>query len=215
MITIETIQENYRNYTDSKLFEIARNPKGMRKDVIPILKNELVKRQLNPQLIKWINYETNVFEGTERELLKYKITSSYCTKCNLNMNLKGYHFNTKISCLVEIKNDSLDKIICQECAKKERIKSMTTTLFLGWWSKSGILSTPFVLIDDFVKLFSIEKQSELILDEFIDNNTGYLRILFERKSDLYSLLTTFNNKGIDGKEQPNYLEFLELLEVFK
>ena len=74
MITLESIQENYRNYEDKKIVELAMYPKGLRDDVVPILNNELKRRQLNPKLIKWVNYETNVFEGTERELLKHKIT---------------------------------------------------------------------------------------------------------------------------------------------
>jgi hypothetical protein len=213
MITLESIQENYQNYDDKKIVELAMKPRGLRKDVIPILSNELTKRQLNPKLIKWVNYETNVFEGIERELLKHTITSSYCTECGVNTDLKGYHFHTKMSFLVQIVNESVDKIICQECAKKERIKSMTTTFFLGWWSRRGILSTPFVLIDDLSKLLSVKKQSELILNEFIDTHTGVLRIFMEKKSDLTSLIKVFNNGG-KTKEQTDFLEFVHFLEIF-
>ena len=48
MYSIEEIRENYKEFSDSKIENIARNEsKGLRKEVLGILKDEIEKRNLD------------------------------------------------------------------------------------------------------------------------------------------------------------------------
>jgi hypothetical protein len=68
---------------------------------------------------------------------------------------------------------------------------MLKTFFLGWWSKRGIIATPFTLISDLIKIFRKKSESKEILDEFIENNTGILRIIIE-ENNLENFIAEYN-----------------------
>ncbi|XKX06438.1 hypothetical protein R8G61_03720 [Tenacibaculum maritimum] len=52
MISIEEIQKTYSKFSDDELLKIVRDIKSLRKDVIPILQNELKERNLTIGLEK-------------------------------------------------------------------------------------------------------------------------------------------------------------------
>jgi hypothetical protein len=191
MWTVEEIRKNYRNFDDGKIKEIALNPKGLRKEIIPILNEEIRNRNLDIQLIEWVNYETNKFEGLEKQNLLEKIAKLKCSLCLVNSNLHAYRFNTIISALVTITDKTENLIICDQCAKSKRLNTMLKTFFLGWWSKRGIIATPFTLISDLIKIFRKKSESKEILDEFIENNTGILRIIIE-ENNLENFIAEYN-----------------------
>jgi hypothetical protein len=195
MWSVEEIRNNYKNFDDSKIKELAQNPKGLRKEIVPILNEEIKKRNLDINLIEWVNYETNTFEGIEKRNLIDKIRKSKCSLCLTNSKLSGYKFNTLISALIVIKNKTEIQIICSDCAKKKKIKSMTKTFFLGWWSKKGMFSTPLYLIIDLINIFRKEAESKEIIEEFISDNTGLLRKILAKGNDLNEILATFNDSN--------------------
>ena len=56
MHDLKRIAENYRNYDNIKIHQIALNEsKGLRDEVISILITEIERRDLNPKLLKWIS----------------------------------------------------------------------------------------------------------------------------------------------------------------
>jgi hypothetical protein len=194
MWTVEEIRKNYKNFDDGKIKEIALNPKGLRKEIILILNEEIRNRNLDIQLIEWVNNETNKFEGLEKQNLLDKIAKLKCSLCLVNSNLHAYRFNTIISALVTITDKTENLIICDQCAKSKRLNTMLKTFFLGWWSKRGIIATPFTLISDLIKIFRKKSESKEILDEFIENNTGILRIIIE-ENNLENFIAEFNREN--------------------
>ena len=52
MNSIEEIIENYKNYSDQKIEYIAKNPTGLRKEIVPFLVEEIKRRKLNIELIE-------------------------------------------------------------------------------------------------------------------------------------------------------------------
>lgn len=193
MWTVEEIRENYRKFDDWKIEELASNPKGVRKDIVPILNEEIERRNLDIALIKWVNYETNTFEGLERKNLILKIRKSECSICNETSKLNGYQFNTIVSALIVETHQRELQIICDDCARSKRLKSMRTTFFFGWWSGDGLFSTPLTLVSDFIRIFRKEAEDKEIMDEFIYNNTGMLRVALEKGYDLNDIIASFNN----------------------
>ena len=105
--------------------------------------------------------------------------------------MHAYRFNTIISALVTITDKTENLIICDQCAKSKRLNTMLKTFFLGWWSKRGIIATPFTLISDLIKIFRKKSESKEILDEFIENNTGILRIIIE-ENNLENFIAEYN-----------------------
>ncbi|CAA0182338.1 hypothetical protein [Tenacibaculum maritimum] len=92
MISIEEIQKTYSKFSDDELLKIVRDIKSLRKDVIPILQNELKERNLtiglekvNDFLLKEVtknaneNFEPKKFieeelkQGYSLETIKHKL----------------------------------------------------------------------------------------------------------------------------------------------
>jgi len=190
MNTIEEIELRYKSFEDWKILELAKNPSGLREDVIPILLNEIRIRKLDFDL-DWFKHEIHRFNDYEKQILHGKIQNLKCSLCLKNSDLSGYEFNTRISFLISIVHKKEKFIICNECARKKRLKSMIQTFFLGWWSRDGFVSTPVIIILDFGKVFRKKSQSKKIIDEFIENRTGVLRQC-HNQDELFEVIGKFN-----------------------
>ena len=54
MLTKEEIRASYKNFDDNKILKLAQNPKGLTKEAIPALIEEVILRKLDANLIGWI-----------------------------------------------------------------------------------------------------------------------------------------------------------------
>lgn len=194
MYTIEEIKNNYSHYSDAKIQEIAENCTGLRKEVVSILNAEIKRRKLDLELIKWVNYETNIFEGAEREKIIEQIENSVCSECFTENSLKGYKFNTLISNIFFLNDKTEYRIVCDSCGYKKRLNTIGITFLLGWWSRRGFFVTPFTILSDLYKIVKRNSYSKEIINAFIDKNTASLRLVQEGKIELYKLLEDFNDK---------------------
>jgi RNase P subunit RPR2 len=184
MLTKEELIENYQKFDDEKIVILAKNEsKSLMEEVIPILENEILKRNLDKKLIDWIKLERNFYKGFELETLKNKIKSSTCTECQQQKDvIKGYHIHFR-----SFMDTTFDAkiIVCKSCGQKLRIQSYLKTATLGWLSLRGLLSVPIYFIGELFSSFSREKTSETIIESFIYNNTGLIREYgFDRIEDL-------------------------------
>jgi len=200
MIPLEDIRKNYEKYDDTTILKIISGAKGLRKEVVALLNDEITKRNLDTKLIKFVEEETNLYEGVERANLINEIKNSVCTHCNNENELYGYTFNTIISYLIWYNHEQKLQIICSTCAKSFRIKSMLTTLALGWWSRPGLFGTPATLISDLIEIFRKEKYSQRVIDYFIDENTGKIRRMEKGKGMLTALIKKFNQKKAESED---------------
>lgn len=192
MWNAEEIRERYKVFDDSKIRELASNPTGLRKDIIPILKEEIQRRNLGVEIIAFVDNEIDYFKGVARQGLIREIKKSVCSGCSQKAPLKGYRFTTVVSFLLISNTKTVSRIICSNCASTKRIQSMTKTFFLGWWSKKGILATPFALVSDTIKIFKAESENDKVYNEFIDNNTGSLRTALKSNGGINGVLERFN-----------------------
>ena len=82
---IEQIKKNYENFNDSKIEHLAKNEAGsLEPEVIPILVNEIKKRNLDVDLIKGIEAQTKELTEKEIQEIKLKIESLSCPECGQN-----------------------------------------------------------------------------------------------------------------------------------
>jgi len=194
MIPVEDIRKNYEKYDDATILKIIRGAKDLRKEVVILLNDEIKKRNLDVNLIEFVKEETDFYEGAERELLINEIRNTVCTNCNYESELYGYTFNTLISFILGCNHEQKVQIICTSCAKKLRLKSMLTTLALGWWSKHGLFATPANLISDLIEMARKEKYSKRVINHFIDENTGSIRRLKKGNGEVSIIIRKFNQK---------------------
>jgi hypothetical protein len=200
MIPIDDIRKNYEKYDDATILKIISGAKGLRKEVLALLNDEIRKRNLDTGLIEFVAIETNFYEGIEREHLFNEIWHSVCTNCNNESELHGYTFNTIRSYLIWYNHEQQLQIISSTCAKSLRLKSMLTTLALGWWSRPGLFGTPATLISDLIEIFRKEKYSQRVIDYFIDENTGKIRRMEKGKGMLTTLIKNFNQKKVEPED---------------
>lgn len=199
MLTPAEIKSYYKKLENWKIKELAQDAKTLRKDVIPILNQEIIDRNLGDELLIWVEKETNRFTGQERQNLIHKIKKEKCSLCLENNRLEGYIFKTVTSYIIksDIKVEAM--IICPECAKSIRINSIAKTFFLGWWSKSGLINTPFEIISSLIRMLQHKKEDARVINLFINENTGKIRESLE-KNNLFSLLQNLNGKILEEAE---------------
>jgi len=177
MYSLHEIKENYRAFSDSKIENIARNEsKGLRKEVLHILKDEITRRNLNPNLINWVNTEAKSYEGKERDILIKQIKSQPCPKCsNAGTELYGFEITIVRGLLLVTNVQKNELILCRQCGINAKSNALFITFFTGWWSKGGFLRTPFVIATDFINFLFIDKISKRVINKFIDEINGSLR----------------------------------------
>ncbi len=198
MYSVEEIRENYKEFPDSKIENIAKNEsKGLRKEVLGILKDEIEKRNLDRNLINWVETETKTFDGIERESLINKIQNLNCPKCSKKKDkLYGFEINKIMSILLLTFISRKEKVLCKSCGKKEKLKALIITLFAGWWSANGFLKTFWVLIMDTTNFLYLDKISSKILNRIVNENTGHFRRKGTENGTLNRLIKRRNEKDI-------------------
>lgn len=196
MYNIEEIRENYKNFYDEKIIKIARNEsKGLRPDVLEVLKNEIIKRKLDLTLITWVEAESKQITDIEKEEIVKTIKNLPCPNCHsTKQELRGYEINTVVSIIIDCIDTTETRFLCSQCGKKKKVTSIIKTLFLGLWSRRGIIITPFTLLKDIINLFLANKISNRIFDEFIEENIGRIRLRGKTDKALTSLVNNFNKK---------------------
>jgi 5-methylcytosine-specific restriction endonuclease McrA len=195
MYSIEEIRENYKGFSDSKIENIARNEsKGLRKEVLGILKEEIKKRDLDKNLVTWVDAENNALTDFEKQSLIRKIENLKCPNCGLKVTkLIGQEFNTIVSLILLCNETTENRILCSNCGRNKKIKSFIINLLAGWWSKRGILLTPYTLIKDTINLFFKKKINDRIIAEFIEQNNGMFRLHGTDDETLFGLISWHNN----------------------
>ena len=197
MRTVEEIRANYKKFTDSKIEDLAKNEsRSLRREILSVLKDEIIERNLDPSLIIWVDTENDLLTELEKKNLKEKIKHLPCPTClKKNDEIKGYEISTVVSYLIYCDDKIEIKIACKDCARKYKLSAILKTFFLGWWSKRGILLTPYTLINELINfLFYKEKISNRIMDTFIDKNNGIFK-LEGMENDTLIRLIKFVNKG--------------------
>lgn len=195
MYSIQEIRENYKEFSDSKIITIAQNEsKGLRKEVVGILIDELKKRNLSERLVYWVQTETNTFEGIERDLLVKKIQQLHCPNCEKKVDrLYGFEINQVVSVVLFAYITQHKKVMCSSCGKNAKFIAILITFFAGWWSRRGIFLTPWIVVRDSFNFLIIPKISRKIIHELIDENTGHFRRNGTENEVLVELLKSRNN----------------------
>jgi len=164
MLSNDEIKKNYKSFDNEKIKRIAsKDAKSLREDTLPILIDEIKKRNLGNQLIEWVKAERRKLSKNELDILKNKVKSSACTHCQKQANdLKGYQFTTITGILVDENITDYKVIICEKCGNKNQRNAALWTLFFGWWSVGGFFATLLSPIDFIKNKWNKKENSEFI-----------------------------------------------------
>jgi len=184
---IEQIKKNYENFDDSKIEILAKNEAGsLEPEVIPILVNEIKKRNLDIDLIKGIEAQTRELTEKEIQETKLKLESLTCPECGQKKSkLVGTLIRTVKSFIVYTSYKKTPIISCRTCADKKRKDAMITTAFLGWWGIPwGLFRTPQAIIATVNDNKKREQISDEILTVFTIENIGEIKTNWDKENEL-------------------------------
>ena len=192
MLNFENIKEYYRKIDKHSLLELAKNPKGVRPELVSVLIDTLKERNIGIDYIDSIKLGTNYFLNKERESLFQKIKETECTQCKISKNVNGYSFRTITSFVLTTNEFYEKKTICKRCALIKELRSFTITLLFGWWSKRGLIWTPITLLCKLGNIFIRKSICRDIINDFIDQNTLTLRRHGTNEKELTSRIKEYN-----------------------
>ncbi|MCB9426073.1 MAG: hypothetical protein H6584_03470 [Flavobacteriales bacterium] len=194
MYSPEEIRENYKKLSNLEIEEIASSEaKSLRPEIIPVLKDELIRRNLDPELITWVDAEVDVFSELEKQTLIRKIENLNCPKCDQRFEkLRAYEIQDIVSLVFWSYETKATRILCPSCGRKAKFNAIITTAILGWWSKSGILLTPYILIKELVNAFFLDKIHNRVLNEFLEAHTAIIRLEGSDEKTLRRLVEMHN-----------------------
>ena len=197
MIEIDQIKENYKNFNDRKIEDIAKTQaKDIREDVVPVLFTEIERRGLGPELINWVKAERRVLSPVELDRMKEKIRWLPCPACGRKgSRLEGIVIRTVVGFIIGADYETAQRIACEDCRNRMLRNAVLKTVFLGWWGlPEGFFYTPYALIRSAGDIFKRDRDSEKIMEDFIQTNIGLITLGHDKEEVISVLVVKFNKK---------------------
>ena len=204
MLTKEEIRASYKSFDDNKILKLAQNPKGLTKEAIPVLIEEVRLRNLDTSFIEWIQLENNPLNQLEKDSIFSNIKNSKCSICKTNSDLKAYEFHSVISAVIFCDAILQHLIICEKCNKKIRWKNFFNTILLGWWSRKGFIATITALLTEFFNLFLVKRINDRILNTLIEENNGTFRKILSSENPKQQIQNFIENNNVRNLNKNEY-----------
>src|SRR6218665_3488467 len=184
MLTQKELLKIYSDFDDEEIVVLATyESKKLTEIAVPILIDEIAKRNLGKDLLDWVDMERNFFKGNELEILKSKIKNSRCSDCKtLKNDVKGFFIH---NCSLTHNPSEAKLILCESCGEKIRRKNYFISATFGWLSLRSFINVPTYFLGEIFYSFATKKQSRKIIEEFVFENTGLIRkIGFDKISEI-------------------------------
>ena len=194
---LNDIRENYKNFDDYQIEKIASEEAGkLRPEVLDILKVEIKKRNLNPNLIDSVDSQTK--ELTEQEFNEYSdiLKNHICPICkSKTQKINATIVGRVVSMLILTNYEKSLKVACSDCLDKMHRKANTKSALLGWW---GFPWGPIHTIRSFIFNSSMKKNNRTekpneIFASFIISNIGIMEKAKTEPEKLTEFINRTNN----------------------
>lgn len=149
---LEDIRKHYEKMSDNRFIKLlTTNARGLRPEVYEIIKKEIKKRKLSPDLFEAVLAQNKEYSLEEIEVYAELIRKLPCPVCeNSNEKLNGTSVYTVKSFLLFTYTNTESMIACPNCLNKQNNKALILTILLGWWAiPRGILKTPLYIYRNF------------------------------------------------------------------
>lgn len=195
-MNLNDIRRNYNNYADYQIKRIASEEAGsLKPEVLEILKSEIEKRNLDPNLIASVVTQSK--ELTALEITEYGniLKNHSCPKCEskmekLNVTMVGH----VTSILIWTSYEKSLKVACYGCLDEIHEKAIDKSILLGWWAIPwGPIQTvrSFFFNTKMKKNNRAEEPNELF-NNFVLNNIGIIEIAKTDPDQLTEFLIRIN-----------------------
>jgi hypothetical protein len=194
---IEDIRDNYKNFDDYTIENIAmKDANSLRPEVLKILKFEIQKRNLSPEILNGIEIQNRKL--TKDELSEYcsLIENSTCSICSSeNKKLNISMIGEVVSIIVISHYDKRIKVGCSECLNKLNTNAIIKSSLLGWW---GFPWGPIYTIRSYIynygmRLNNTSDKPNGIFKEFVRGNVGFLETNKNNPKRISEFLNGINN----------------------
>lgn len=149
---LNKIKDNYRKMTDEEIVRmITNNSEGLMDEVYPIIENEIIKRNLNPDLINALYSHNKSYSLDQIEAYANILRALACPICHDRTHpLNGTEVYFIKSLIFFTITDSKTIIACPECLNQANRKAFFNNLLLGWWGLPfGLIKTPQYLYKNY------------------------------------------------------------------
>ena len=194
---LKDIREDYKKFDDYTIERIAiKDSNSLRPEVLEILKSEIQKRKLSPEILKGIEIQKRKL--TKEELNEYYdlIKNSSCPKCSSeNKKLNISMIGEVVSIVVISHYDKRIKIGCTDCLNKLNTNAIIKSSLFGWWAFPW---GPIYTIRSYVFNFGMRKNNKSdkpngIFKGFVTENIGFLETNKNSPEKITEFLNGINN----------------------
>lgn len=193
----EQIKKNYENFNDSRIEYLAKNEAAsLEPEVVPILIDEIKKRNLDINLIKGIEAQTKKISEEELHEVNLKIKNLSCPECGQNKSpLIGTLLRIVKSFVYTTSYQKITIISCKTCANEKIKDAFITTILFGWWGiPMGLIQTPQAIIATLNDKKNRELQSDEILTLFAIENIGEIKTNWDNEQELTEFIHHTNRQ---------------------
>ena len=171
---LKDIAEYYSKKSDSELIEIAtEKATGLRLGVMEIIENEIIKRNLNLNILEGVKAQKKEYSLEEITELSQILRSLPCPLCgSKTAKLNGTIMHTAKSFIVFSFFRKEPIIGCPNCLDQKNKEAITSSALLGWWGiPAGILKTPFYIYNNLQekKQNRISEPNQTLLNFTLEN----------------------------------------------
>ena len=194
---IESIKKNYRNFEDYQIIELANtSANSLRPEIIPILEEEIKRRNLSENLLKGIQVQLK--EPTPDEIQNYLsiVRQQSCSECHSKTQKLNAFILTNVRSAIFVTTTRKQlKLACPDCLEKFKSGSTQKNLLLGWWAFPwGPIKTIQSLLANHKAIKSVrEDKPSDILVSFVYQNIGKLETDKDNPNALKHFLSQTNN----------------------
>ena len=171
---LKDIAEYYSKKSDSELIEIAtEKATGLRPGVMEIIENEIIKRNLNLNILEGVKAQNKEYSLKEITEFSQILRSLPCPLCgSKTAKLNGTIMHTAKSFIVFSFFRKEPIIGCPNCLDQKNKEAITSSALLGWWGiPAGILKTPFYIYNNLQekKQNRISEPNQTLLNFTLEN----------------------------------------------
>lgn len=189
---IKDIEKNYERMSDNEIVRIATTDAyGLRPEVFEIIKNEIKKRNLNPDILKGAFAQNIEYTIEEIDTYSQLLRDLPCPICeNNNDKLNGTISHTVKSFIFFTSSETKPTIACPDCLDKRNNHAILSTALLGWWGIPwGIYKTPIYIYRNFKakKQNRVDNSNDTLLSYTLEN-IGEIETYKDNKEKLKAII---------------------------
>jgi hypothetical protein len=134
-IDIKFVRDRYARMTDEELIQVvSQEAAGLTNEARAVVKEEVEKRQLDPNLIAAIKVQNSSMSIPELDKYCELIRTLKCPVCSSSANKLNGTTASEVMSFVIFTNYSKEiKVACPACLDKTNNNALTKTMALGWW----------------------------------------------------------------------------------